>query len=45
MAHQQNTVEDIDNEEIPLAVHTLIDNLPITKARLADIQQATSQDS
>ena len=28
-AHQQNTVEDIDNEEIQLAVHTLIDNLLI----------------
>ena len=26
-------------------VHTLIDNLPITEARLTDIQQATSQDS
>ena len=44
-AHQQDSVEDIDSEEIQLAVHTLINNLPITEARLVDIQQATDQDS
>ena len=43
-AHQQDSVEDIDSEEIQLAVHTLINNLPITEARLVDIQQATDQD-
>ena len=43
-AHQQDSVEDIDSEEIQLAVHTLINNLPITETRLVDIQQATDQD-
>ena len=40
-AHQQDSVEDIDSEEIQLAVHTLISNLPITEARLVDIQLCT----
>jgi len=44
-AHQNDSIEDIDSEEIQLAVHTMISNLPITETRLADIQQTTVQDS
>jgi len=44
-AHQNDSIEDIDSEEIQLAVDTVISNLPITETRWADIQQATVQDS
>ena len=43
-AHQHDAVEDIDSEEIQLAMHSLINDLPITEGRLADIQQATNDD-
>ena len=37
--------EDIDSTEIQLAVHTVVKDLPITEARLADLQAATKLDS
>ena len=43
-AHQRNSVEDIDSEEIQLAVHSLLNDLLVTEGRLADIQQATNND-
>ena len=44
-AHQCDSDEDIDSTEIHLAVHNLLHDLPITEERLADIQQATNEDS
>ena len=43
-AHQSDAVEDIDSEEIQLAMHSLLNDLPITEGRLVDIQQATNDD-
>ena len=43
-AHQHDSVEHIDSEEIQLAVHSLLNDLPVTEGRLADIQQATNDD-
>ena len=44
-AHPVESEEDIDSEEIHLAVHSLLQDLPITEERLKDIQQATKADS
>ena len=44
-AHSVESDEDIDSEEIHLAVHSLLQDLPITEERLKDIQQATKADS
>ena len=38
--HQHAAFEDIDSEEIQLAMHSLLNDLPITEGRLSDIQQA-----
>ena len=43
-SHQHDAVEDIDSEEIQLVMHSLLNDLPITEGRLADIQQATNDD-
>ena len=44
-AHTDDAPEDIDSKEVQLAVHTIIDNLPISETRLADIRAATVQDT
>ena len=43
-AHTDDALEDIDSEEVQLVVHTVINNLPISDARIADIRTATVQD-
>ena len=43
-AHQVECNEDIDSTEIQLAVHTVVKDLPITEARLKDLQSATLSD-
>ena len=37
-AHHVDCSEDIDSAEIQLAVHTVLKDLPITDARLTDLQ-------
>jgi len=43
-AHQHDAVEDIDSEEIQLAMHSLLNDLLITERRLVDIQQAINHE-
>ena len=43
-AHCTDCSEDIDSAEIHLAVHTVVNDLPITDARLTDLQSATKLD-
>ena len=38
-AHPVESEEDIDSEEIHLAVHSLLQDLPITEERLKDMQR------
>ena len=44
-AHMDDATEDIDSTEVPLLMHTLVSNLPISETRLADIRAATIQDA
>ena len=44
-AHHVDCSEDIDSAEIQLAVHTVLKDLPITDAKLTDLQEATRLDS
>ena len=40
-AHTDDASEDIDSEEVQLVVHTVINNLPVSDTRIADIHTAT----
>jgi len=44
-AHHDESFEDIDSDELQLAVHTVLSNLPISDTRITDIQVATNQDA
>ena len=44
-AHTDDASEDIDSEEVQLVVHTVINNLPVSDTRIADIRTATVQDT
>ena len=44
-AHCADCSEDIDSAENQLAVHTVVKDLPITDARLIDLQSATKLDT
>ena len=35
-AHTDDAPENINGKEVPLVVHTIVDNLPISEIRVAD---------